>query len=473
MGHQGLEWLGVALTLMGAASLALGMVLQRYALSFPEERVPLFGVRWPRLLVWFLGLVVYGVANAFYAMALPMGPFSLLAAVFTTLLIFNMIFARLLLREELTIPKVGGSLTILVGVCLCLVSSPADVQTEFTPEQVAELASSPQGSFFIVALLCVVLAAVISILVFERKYPAAAAISTTASEVLRQTSDSDAGLQQANAAGTAIDTAHAASSGAKETLDEVLRESQRAPSAWLNGCMAFIYPGSLGLDEAICHTAMKASLAMLASGDDINHWIFYTSVSLWVISAFATVWWMKVVFARYETTTALPVEYGLVNAGSVCSGLLFYREHKFMELWQLALTVVGIVLILLGISCGPLAALPSSTRSALRGSSGKDSHKEVSVGDSCASTVSGSGRQGEGQPQRIEKDNKNNNYNNSSNNNNYNNNNCSSDSCASMFYGGGGTDDKGLHGRCIDINSLSINTNGSEDSLSTATVASA
>ena len=38
--------------------------------------------------------------------------------------------------------------------------------------------------------------------------------------------------------------------------------------------------------------------------------------------------WMPIVFRRFETTVALPVEYGAVNAGSVLSGLLFYQEHS-------------------------------------------------------------------------------------------------------------------------------------------------
>ena len=40
------------------------------------------------------------------------------------------------------------------------------------------------------------------------------------------------------------------------------------------------------------------------------------------------------VLRRYETTIALPVEYGALNVGSVCTGLLFYAERDSMDTWQ-------------------------------------------------------------------------------------------------------------------------------------------
>ena len=60
--------------------------------------------------------------------------------------------------------------------------------------------------------------------------------------------------------------------------------------------------------------------------------------------------WLKIVFTRYETTTALPVEYGTVNACSVLSGLLFYNEFKFMRGWQLALSLIGLFGVLAGVA---------------------------------------------------------------------------------------------------------------------------
>jgi len=122
--------------------------------------------------------------------------------------------------------------------------------------------------------------------------------------------------------------------------------------------MSLVYPGSLGLDEGIAHLTMKGSMAMLADCGLCQHWVLYFFLVLWISSSVATAWWLKVVFARYETTSALPVEYGMVNLVSVCSGLIFYNESKYMEAWQLLCSISGVALVLLGIQCSTLKALP-------------------------------------------------------------------------------------------------------------------
>ena len=100
---------------------------------------------------------------------------------------------------------------------------------------------------------------------------------------------------------------------------------------------------------------MKASVNMIDScGDakECGHPIFFVFIAVWVITSVATLWWLRRVFARYETTQALPVEYGAVNAVGVCSGLIFYREANRMAPWQLLVTLVGVLAILTGIGIG-------------------------------------------------------------------------------------------------------------------------
>lgn len=84
MTEVGLVFLGVILAACGGATLSLAMVTQRYALDLNvndgNPKVPfIFGNTLPRNLVWFFGLVLYGAANGFYALALLYGPLSLLA----------------------------------------------------------------------------------------------------------------------------------------------------------------------------------------------------------------------------------------------------------------------------------------------------------------------------------------------------------------------------------------------------------
>ena len=121
----------------------------------------------------------------------------------------------------------------------------------------------------------------------------------------------------------------------------------------------FVYPGSLGLDEAINGTWLRASISMLGrcttgEGKGEHHGcdnpLLYTGLVIMLVSALATVWWLKVVYKRYETTIALPIEYGVVNVAMCASGLIFYQEHRYYETWQLTVTIVGSVVVCLGIS---------------------------------------------------------------------------------------------------------------------------
>lgn len=86
-------------------------------------------------------------------MALLYGPLSLLAGVFTTLLIFNLIFARLLLGEKLTPYKIIGALFILIGVIMCIVATPRKGNdTEFTPKDIERLSKRPAGFLYVATL---------------------------------------------------------------------------------------------------------------------------------------------------------------------------------------------------------------------------------------------------------------------------------------------------------------------------------
>ena len=48
-------------------------------------------------------------------------------------------------------------------------------------------------------------------------------------------------------------------------------------------------------------------------------------------------------------------------------GLLFYDEHQFMQPWQVALQVIGCVVILVGIGLGRLPARAATAGTTLEG----------------------------------------------------------------------------------------------------------
>ena len=61
---------------------------------------------------------------------------------------------------------------------------------------------------------------------------------------------------------------------------------------------------------------------------------------------------------RYETTRALPIEYGTVHVCSVLAGIIFYREYVYMSETQLALALCGLAIVMCGVACNTLQKLP-------------------------------------------------------------------------------------------------------------------
>ena len=70
----------------------------------------------PRLVGWLMGLLLYGVASGLKIVGFNLGPFTVLASVFTTLLVFNLVFAHWLLGESVTREKVSIRVRVRVRV---------------------------------------------------------------------------------------------------------------------------------------------------------------------------------------------------------------------------------------------------------------------------------------------------------------------------------------------------------------------
>merc|ERR1712107_916596 len=107
-----------------------------------------------------------------------------------------------------------------------------------------------------------------------------------------------------------------------------------------------------GLDEALADLLIKGWTAMLGHTSSFSSPIFYIAVLLWILASFGSAFWFMRVVRRYEATVALPVEYGTLNAATVLTGLLFYKEHVYMNQQQLTLVLLGAAIIVLGILLG-------------------------------------------------------------------------------------------------------------------------
>lgn len=63
---QGNVILSIILTIAGGALLSFSMVVQRKGLAHEEKYMTVLGIKVHRLLIWFLGMILYGMANAVY-----------------------------------------------------------------------------------------------------------------------------------------------------------------------------------------------------------------------------------------------------------------------------------------------------------------------------------------------------------------------------------------------------------------------
>jgi len=424
--------LGVLLAAIGACCLALAMSVQRYGLTTPPP-VPFLGFKLAQFWVWFSGLLIYWVANGLFALSLIYAPLALLGAIFTTLLVWNLLFGRLLLGEKITYTKAAGAVVIMVGVALIAIATPSDIPTDYSVHQAEGYLNDTNGAIYLSIIITIVVICVVAIAIFEHKYPLPKQDdeiplmeidSKTMSSHLK--SATTLPIEDVTSAQSPKDPVHSikksrvrsirhskvrgrsrtmtrsiaftikrkntefitnalmrnhglhlveefdpdspqgnSHSGegptglmvniSKEIMIVSLRERNQNTPLWLEKLMGVVYPGSLGLDEGIGHLAMKAFMALFSTcgdNDECGAPILWGMIMLWLVSSLATLWWLQTVFRRYDVTQALPIEYGAVMACDALSAIIFYKEDTFMEDWQFALTLVGVVVIIVGILVG-------------------------------------------------------------------------------------------------------------------------
>jgi len=295
----------------------------------------------------------------------------------------------------------------MLGVILISSATSAKVPTEFSTEEIEGLFTSVGGCMYMIWLVLVILICVVIIIRFEEKYPLEMAETQLNDEIEGECDWQNLIPPAPRPRGSDVDStaypvkrvrrkdelwkvpepASYQRKGTKKVTFEPLKRSvtmsfqqrETAPLArfltsfnsfyvkpnevlknnnvpnWLDNCMLIIYPGSLGLDEGIAHLSMKAYMALLSqcgTTGTCGEPILWLMVLLWLVSSLATLWWMRTVFKRYETTKALPIEYGVVMAVNAMSGLIFYNESDFMETSQVILMAIGVLVVVIGIAVG-------------------------------------------------------------------------------------------------------------------------
>lgn len=356
--------IGCIISLASGFFTALSMNVNRWALAHAEPQrvrfVPCIVQPW---MMWIWAMFLYNVgATALASVAQLFIPLSLFAPIFITLLVFNLIIARWWLKEEITGPKVAGALCIIVGAVLTGAGTPltsVPLQVEYpcvggrncVYHKMRELAVTSESIGWQAFLGISTLLSVIAILFMEFYYPTLALLKKEDPSSAPTNSSPDGPEKTEGGA----DPAESAIKYQKVTCCGIPVTPRLAPR-WLERLMAFVYPCSFGLDEGIAHLWLRGDTAMSTQcmlGGCANETFIIAVLVRWGFSI-ATTFWLIVVFRRYETTIALPIEYGTVTAVDVISGLIFYQEYVIMSGWQLALVIIGCVFCCIGVGIGLL-----------------------------------------------------------------------------------------------------------------------
>ena len=354
---SGIVGIGIALEVLAGVMLSFSLVIQRHALIHQERedsghqdnKVPLGCCRLRRSHAWAAGIVFFVLASVVKIVGYNMGPITVLGSVFVgVVLVTNLVLGRWLLREELTPTKVVGSSLVLTGAVMCTAATPSGVPTSFTTADMRTLfeRGPPFGGFYLGMIIGIILLCLGFIVAVERAYPPPNALRRIAPPAV-------------------------------SPFQREFGSGIRRPSLRLRWLMVLVYPGSLGLNEAFVDACARGYSSMilrcLREEEGLaacNDWPLYLMLCVGIPSAIATGYWLKVVFARYQTTLALPIEYSMLNICAVGGGLIFYNEAVYMNEWQLPLvlagccvmTLGGFMIVAVGLRLEELRILPDASR---------------------------------------------------------------------------------------------------------------
>ena len=347
---SGIVGIGIALEVLAGVMLSFSLVIQRHALIHQDNKVPLGCCRLRRSHAWAAGIVFFVLASIVKIVGYNMGPITVLGSVFVgVVLVTNLVLGRWLLQEELTPTKVVGSSLVLTGAVMCTAATPSGVPTSFTTADMRTLfeRGPPFGGFYLGMIIGIILLCLGFIVAVERAYPPPNA--------LRRTEPTTNPRLSRHSSPFRMPTMNPRLSRQSSPFKAAFRSGMKRPSLRLRLVMVLVYPGSLGLNEAFVDACARGYSSMilrcLREEEGLaacNDWPLYLMLCVGIPSAIATGYWLKVVFARYQTTLALPIEYSMLNICAVGGGLLFYNEVVYMNHWQLPLVLAGCGVMTLG-----------------------------------------------------------------------------------------------------------------------------
>jgi hypothetical protein len=168
----------IGVSIVGVASFlyAAGLCIQRAALTVNHPDGPVAGCRGAccrerPTVIWVIGLCIYGIGGLFLStMSLRYIPLSLSSSVFSSVLIFNAVVARLWLKEPVMAVDIVCYALIMGGITVDAYYLP-DTPRKIDVQVLEELWEQPLGIGFWAVVLFVLISLQVLILVYlERKH---------------------------------------------------------------------------------------------------------------------------------------------------------------------------------------------------------------------------------------------------------------------------------------------------------------
>jgi len=320
---------GGLLATTSGLGIALSMVMQRYALTFAVgAKVPLFFCELPRPTVWSIGMFSYQLSQTLFQLAMVFAPLSLCTTVFTLLLVWNVFFSRRILGERPSKSRVTGAYVIGVGATISVFGVPTDVCNIFLLDDIFDLFFRRlPGMCFVYSLLSLMFLLAAVVWCFDKTYSIRNPPPPLELPPKKQPTQPP--------------------------------KKKPPPPVWLDDVMVLLAPVAVALQEAIGAIVAKSLTNIVWNqirpggkpseqpATSVLWWSLWLACICLIVLSMV---YIKLVYARYEATTALPVEYGTLHFCQILSGMLFFEEYKAMDSTQFLLTFVGLSVVLFGVA---------------------------------------------------------------------------------------------------------------------------
>lgn len=397
---------GILLVLLACICYAVGNCLQRYSLLRQDHQKVLYVLN--RHAGWLLGAIIYFSANGIYAIALSFAPVSVLAAVFSLTIVANAACANFVLGDKVSPWAYPGYAAVLAGSIVFSRTIQAEV-CHFGPEELKDVLVSPTACVYWIVMGGIIFGGIYYAYKFEQRYPVdledqqddAKKLDSTTTQDEEDTkvvvSQSGRNNNNASMMDDATDKATIssymsspisqrhnnaedplASPSSALTEPPVLENGsndndgalEKGPSPVSLLIAGFVYPASLGATEAVGALILKAVNSLLTTyateeGEEgtqeeqedvhLDLWIGLMGVGGFIFLGIVA--WLRLVYSRFEITSAFPVEFGMLTFASVVGGFAVFEDHRYVDGgWAWVMVVLASLLILGGIAIVGIAS---------------------------------------------------------------------------------------------------------------------